>query len=428
MRLPWGVFDFIEKSNTAVEELIQAVQRAIDSRYEKILRSGNPFTPMSGMQPLIFGGRNKELEFFEQKLYRAINSNYCEHFLVLGNWGIGKSTLLREYKKLCQSRGYITSIVTLESLQSGTTTIEAARSFIEGILRDLPYPIDRFKKVVNFFDSVGISILGTGLQLKRNTLKQEISVQAFLHDALTGLWQDLEGKTDLLVILIDELENFMAVPEIIMTLRSTLSMDSFKGTKILLGLASTTESWLSFTKVEKHHPLSRYFVSQVNLEPLKQEEVSATVRQLLAGSGVSFEPEIIQRIFEYTDGHPFEMQLLSSHLFDNQLSGKVNDEVWEKALQDTLNKLGSVVFERWLDGVNSEESKILGYITQVDKAVSDQDIQAFIQQGDATIFSGNAEKYVHSLLKKRLLRRKGLGLYTIADSMLRAYIQNYLDC
>ncbi|NES00750.1 MAG: hypothetical protein F6J86_44425, partial [Symploca sp. SIO1B1] len=146
------------------------------------------------------------------------------------------------------------------------------------------------------------------------------------------------------------------------------------------------------------------------------------------GSGVSFEPEIIQRIFEYTKGHPFEMQLLGSHLFDNQLSGKVNDEVWEKALQDTLSKLGSVIFERWLDEVNSEESKILSYITQLDKPVSDQDIQAFIQQSDATNFSEKAEKYVQSLLSKRLLCRKGLGLYTISDSMLRAYIQNYLGC
>ncbi|ABG50567.1 response regulator receiver protein [Trichodesmium erythraeum IMS101] len=52
-----GVFDFIEKSATAVEDLVSAVQRAIDTRKEKIRRVGNPFTPMTGLEPTVFGGR-----------------------------------------------------------------------------------------------------------------------------------------------------------------------------------------------------------------------------------------------------------------------------------------------------------------------------------------------------------------------------------
>ena len=52
-----GVFDFIEKSATAVEDLVSAVQRAIDTRDEKIRRVGNPFTPMTGLEPTVFGGR-----------------------------------------------------------------------------------------------------------------------------------------------------------------------------------------------------------------------------------------------------------------------------------------------------------------------------------------------------------------------------------
>jgi DNA-binding NtrC family response regulator len=38
--LTQGVFDFIEKSETAIKDLIKAVQRAIDSHDEKMLRSG----------------------------------------------------------------------------------------------------------------------------------------------------------------------------------------------------------------------------------------------------------------------------------------------------------------------------------------------------------------------------------------------------
>ncbi len=136
--LTQGVFDFIEKSGTAIDDLINAVQRALDSRDEKIIRSGNPFTPMTGVEPTVFGGRTKELDFFEQRLNRALHSRYSEHFVVLGDWGIGKSTLFKEYKKICRSRGHIASLVPLECLQSGTTVSQAARSIVEGILRDIP--------------------------------------------------------------------------------------------------------------------------------------------------------------------------------------------------------------------------------------------------------------------------------------------------
>src|SRR5262249_18673222 len=108
-----GIFDFIDKSELADDELVSAVQRALDLQAEKLVRSGNPFTPMAGIQPRIFGGRTKELEFFEQRLNRALNAGVCEHFVSLGEWGIGKSTLLKEYKKISRSRGHVACVIPL---------------------------------------------------------------------------------------------------------------------------------------------------------------------------------------------------------------------------------------------------------------------------------------------------------------------------
>lgn len=44
-----GVFDFIEKSPTAIDDLIDAVKRSFDYLEQKITRTGNPFTPITGM-------------------------------------------------------------------------------------------------------------------------------------------------------------------------------------------------------------------------------------------------------------------------------------------------------------------------------------------------------------------------------------------
>jgi len=421
--LTQGVSDFIEKSETAIGELIKAVQKAIDNYDEKTLRSGNPFTPMTGMEPTVFGGRTDELEFFEQKLTRALNTKFSEHFLVLGNWGIGKSTLLREYKKICQSRGHIASIIPLEPLQSGTTLIEAARSIIEGILRDLPYSIDQFKKVATFFDSIGISVLGTGLQMKRDTTKKELSTQAFIHDTLVELWQDLEGKTGILVILLDDLDNFMAAPEIVMTLRQTLSMESIKKTKILFGIAATPNTWLELTAVNQHHPLSRYFMSRVELGPLSKAEVQETLVKSLSGTGVSFSPEVMGSVFEYTEGHPYEMQVLCYHLFNNQLSRRVDTSVWEQSLQAALKDLGIAVFDRWFNLASSEEAKVLITIAKADTPLSTKEIQQLAVVGRVKVSSGSISKYLQRLVEKKLTSKSGRGLYTITDKMFRAYIR-----
>lgn len=423
--LTQGVFDFIEKSKSAVVELINSVQQAIDSRHEKIVHSGNPFTPMSGMEPTVFGGRADELEFFEQKLNRAIYTRFCEHFLVLGDWGIGKSTLLKEYKKICQSRGNLVTIAPLEPFQPGASLTDASRSIVESILRGLPYPIERFKRIANYLNSIGFNILGTGLQFSRDTSQKEISPQAFLHDTLLNLWQDLKNKTEVLVILLDDLDNILTVPEIVMTLKSTLSMDSFTDTKILFGIASTSDGWMQLTSIKKHHPLSRYFLSRVELGTLKENELMETIIKSLIRTGVSFSQNVTQQVYEYTKGHPFEMQVLCNHLFNNQISRQVDIDVWDKALQTAINDLGAATFDNWFHQASKEERKVLRIIAEEENPVIPKEIRSIAEKNKIRIASQNIRKYLQRLVEKKLIRKTERGFYTIPDRMFQVYIRSH---
>ena len=68
--------------------------------------SPNPFTPQSGWEPKTFSGRAEEISLFNEKLQRA-KTDKPDHLLVLGDWGIGKTSLLRYLKKLAQAEGYL---------------------------------------------------------------------------------------------------------------------------------------------------------------------------------------------------------------------------------------------------------------------------------------------------------------------------------
>ncbi|MCU0289559.1 MAG: response regulator, partial [Acidobacteria bacterium] len=423
--LTHGVFDFIEKSDTAIDELINAVQRAIDLQKEKVLHSGNPFTPMTGIEPTFFGGRSSELDFFEQKLNRAIHTRFCEHFLVLGNWGIGKSTLLKEYKKICQNRGNLVTIAPLEPFQVGASLPDAARSIVESILRGLPYPIERFKKISSYLDSIGFTILGTGLQFGRDTSKKDISPQAFLHDTLLNLWKDMKDKTEVLVVLLDDLDNLLPVSEIVMTLKSTLSMDSLMETKILFGIASTMDGWLQLTSIKKHHPLSRYFLSRVELNTLEKTELKDTILKSILRTGVSFSQDVISQVYEYTQGHPFEMQVLCYQLFNNQISRRVDIDIWEKALQTAIKDMGLAIFDNWLNQASPEERKVLRIVAEKEAPILPKDICLLAERNKIKITSQNVRKYLQRLMEKKLINKLDHSFYTIPDRMFQAYIRSY---
>lgn len=415
--LTQGVFDFIEKSEeTAV--LIEAVRKAIDSLDQKLVRSGNPFVSMAGADPTVFGGRLGELEFFEQKVARMLGVGICEHFLVLGQWGVGKSTLLREFKQIAQSRGYLASIVALPQLEQQDNLESATRVFVEGLLRDIPYPIDRFTKVTSFFDSFGINVLGTGLEFSRDTSQRKTSPQAFLHDTLVKLWEDLQSDVDALVILLDDFENFSSVPEFAMLLKQTLSMGSLRDTKMLVGIASAPLHWMQLTSAVRHHPIGRYFLSRIELKPLSKDEMDQTIRKSLQGTGITFEPIIFERVFEFSQGHPFEMQVLCYHLFKNQVSRVVNVDVWEKALDATLEDMGVAVFNYWLDHTNEEQRGILKLLAH-NQAIPLSEIKYH------GLDSEQINVAIEELFDKNLIKRTRQSTYQFADRMFETYIKRF---
>ena len=58
----------------------------------------NPFTPRSGWEPKSFQGRSNQLENFEKNIRKAREAEMPDHMIVLGEWGIGKTSLLRLLK------------------------------------------------------------------------------------------------------------------------------------------------------------------------------------------------------------------------------------------------------------------------------------------------------------------------------------------
>jgi putative transposase len=58
----------------------------------------NPFTPRSGLPPRYLVGRDEQLVKFNQIIDRSLLDGYKDHFILLGEWGSGKTTLQKEFQ------------------------------------------------------------------------------------------------------------------------------------------------------------------------------------------------------------------------------------------------------------------------------------------------------------------------------------------
>jgi Cdc6-like AAA superfamily ATPase len=90
----------------------------------------NPFVPKSGMEPRMFVGREEQIELFDSVLESAVHNKRYDHCLIMGEWGIGKTALLKEFKKIAQSQKLLTSLVTIREFQESDTFLSATQHLI----------------------------------------------------------------------------------------------------------------------------------------------------------------------------------------------------------------------------------------------------------------------------------------------------------
>lgn len=60
--------------------------------------------PNFPIRPGEFVGRRQQIEIFRQALQQGLQTGRTESFAVLGDWGIGKTSLLLRFATLCYQR------------------------------------------------------------------------------------------------------------------------------------------------------------------------------------------------------------------------------------------------------------------------------------------------------------------------------------
>ncbi|MEK6732195.1 MAG: BREX system ATP-binding domain-containing protein [Candidatus Omnitrophota bacterium] len=369
--------------------------------------SPNPFTPQSGWEPKIFGGRNQELGVFESSLSDAANEK-LSHLVVLGEWGAGKTSLLKQFRRISQEKGFPAAFCGISKFTEKNKALDAIHLIAEEMLMGFPKTEKVQKDLLELFS-------------KRKSLSNP---QMQFTKFLLELWRSLD--TQLAVVLLDDTQNLIEISNTIDILRAVLSAeDVIKNARFLFVLSSTPAGWASF--IDKHDPVGRFFKKRLNADNLKPAEVTATIDMTLKGTGVEFEESIKKNIFEYTGGHPYEVQLLASHLYDSQIEGVVNAGAWDSASNNTLKELGRDYFDFLLSKASDREKDLLSILAEEKRPLTIKDFTTMMIVGKrAKKFPiANIKNFLYRLEEKGLVKRMENGSFFIQDLMFGEFIAKF---
>jgi hypothetical protein len=375
----------------------------------------NPFTARSGIDPRVFVGREDELAFFKQRLARSIEGN-CQHYVITGTWGIGKTALLRQMKLLAQAKGAWGLSFCIRRFSPHEGQSDFARHVLQMAADELPVQID--KHGAKQLQALGVTALSFGINAQWGDKKtsEEPDPHLRLRDGLIGLHSlAVEHDAKALVLLIDDIQNLDSDGRELTLLRNVLADTKVIGKlNILVILSSIEQGWNPF--LVRDHPVGRLFMPKRSLPHFDETQTMELIEGCLHGTGVEFDEVVKKRVHDITQGHVFEVQALCESLFDQQVKGKVTADNWETALRHTLLNLASAQFDSMANVASEQELAALQILARSDTPLGPQAVKNANQRIKSTA------QVLKRLSEKGLTERFARGKYGIADRLFAEYV------
>lgn len=327
----------------------------------------NPFKPNSIVHPAMFVGRMDELKAIERCLFQAKNGN-PQHFLIQGERGIGKSSLLTYIEAtgggsivgpLGNTFGFLTVSIDLGGC---TTQLEIVGKIGRG-LRSAIAPKQAIRETAKGFwdwltnwEVLGVQYHKADINFDAEQVAEELvdRLAGFCGDAV-----DLDG----VLILIDEADGPSADAGLGALLKLlTERLGRKQCDRVIIGLAGLPSL---LGKLRDSHESSPRLFQTLLLEPLEVHErksaVSIGLNDANARNAIktTITDDAMDFLAELSEGYPHFVQQFSYSAFEYDTDNEIDDEdVGEGAFKDggALAQLGDKFFnEMYHARISSED-------------------------------------------------------------------------
>jgi len=338
------------------------------------LKKVNPFKPFSPVPTAMFAGRINEIDEFEKGLHQTKNGNPV-HFLITGERGIGKSSLMALYGHLATG-----SIVSPDYDKFSFATINVTISektnlitFIKMIERGISRSLSGTESVRGFMKDTWefvqrIRVMDSGIEKKDQTEDPDLVIDDFsysLAQTVSRISNPVTGESpkDGIVFFIDEGDNacddlqlgyfLKIVTEKLQRSGCNSVMFIVAGLPVVVDklLESHESSIRVFTrqKIRVLNPDDRHFVIDKAIEEGNKTNADKTTITIDAKSHIS----------TLSDGYPHFIQQFGYSSFDHNSDGEITeDDVLEGAFKTggAIDSIGSRYYEsQYREQIKSDE-------------------------------------------------------------------------
>jgi hypothetical protein len=329
----------------------------------------NPFRPNGIVPPGAFAGRYDELQCLEKVLHQTKNGN-PEHFLITGERGIGKSSLM--FYMQCIADGSITTlkddkfnfIVVSVELDDETTYAKIITKIGAELRREIAKHENLKEAAKAVWDFLSRwEVLGVKYEADsaKNTPTEQLLEE--LCFTIERTLENVKAEKDGILILIDEADKPNAKAHLgafskLLTERLVKQHCNY----VALGLAGLPHV---FERLKGSHESSVRVFRPLPLEVLKTADRQEVVQRGLVvakeknGYETPITPEALELICNLSEGYPHFIQQFAYSAFDCDKDNKIDaDDVKEGAFgkHGALEALALRYFNEWyFDQIGSDE-------------------------------------------------------------------------
>lgn len=375
----------------------------------------NPFNPYFPAAGAFFANRTREQEFFRQGLLQGLHPQGPGpwNVAVLGQWGIGKTSLIRRFAEIVGESEQPTFTVVM----TVTSAIAPLPAFCRELLlrvRDEIRSHERWSNRLRAELDRWEPMLSVGpLRASRRTSSPEPIPAIDLYRELRRLWQDhLRSHVAGMVIILDDAHLLLSHdPTALLTLRGIFQ--DLQGVGARYPLIITGPEGLFEAVRDAAEPVTRFF-ERMTLGPFSLEDTAQAVRSPLASLSVPMqvEDQAISEIWRATGGHPFFVSFAMRDLFQAKGGqGAIGRE-------DVLRSWPEIVSHLAEERCASEWGIATAAERQVLRALALEDGPSLHQRLGKT-----SAALLPRLVRKGLVLRTGRGEYSLYHPLFAEFVR-----
>lgn len=370
----------------------------------------NPFRKRTGIFPSYFTGREDELSELRE-IYESTRAGAAGHIIIYGHKGIGKTCLLMKFE---------------EELKNVDGVYPVRIPLVEGNFDDIySLIVDKCADALgisegHFWDnitSLGVNIpLAGGFTVSRK--RPATSPSVALEKILKSIYEELNVKNPVLILLFDDLQRIISnsgPSKVLSILQNAMVELNHKGMNIMFVATGAHDIFL---QIQDHLDSAVRIFEPYELKPLSIEELKDAIVIPADKESVKFDDEVIDLIYEISEGIPYYMQVIAYNCFADAVESKVGIAEFKKSFPRSLDLLAQREFRGMYEKSTNEERKILGLMAE-----SDEEVLSYKEIKNGLGLKSEPSFWLETMVNKNLIIKKTRGKYHLRDRIFKEYLR-----